>query len=111
METKNAIAALAALAQESRLTVFRMLVQAGPPGIAAGKISEQTGIPPSSLSFHLKELTHAGKVEPQQEGRSVIYKANYETAANLVAFLTENCCGGQDCDFSCVSNEQVKVTE
>jgi len=101
METKNAITALAALAQESRLTVFRLLVQAGPGGLAAGRISEETGIPPSSLSFHLKELTHADMVTPRQEGRSVIYTANFSTAGNLVAFLSENCCGGQTCDFSC----------
>lgn len=88
-----------------------MLVQAGPSGIAAGIISEQTGIPPSSLSFHLKELTHAGMVGSQQVGRSVIYKANYETAAKLVAFLSQNCCGGQECDFSCVPNEQEKVAK
>lgn len=86
-------------------------MQAGPSGIAAGKISEQAGIPPSSLSFHLKELTHAGMVESQQVGRSVIYKANYETAAKLVGFLSENCCGGQDCNFSCVPDEQETVNE
>ena len=102
METKNAITALAALAQESRLAVFRLLVQAGPDGLAAGKISDETRIPPSSLSFHLKELTYADMVTPRQEGRSVIYTANFATAGRLVSFLSENCCGGQTCDFSCV---------
>src|SRR5699024_6161046 len=95
METINAVAALAAIAQESRLAVFRLLVQAGPAGMAAGKISEAAGIPPSSLSFHLKELAHAGMVTSRQEGRFVIYEANFSTATNLVAFLTENCCGAR----------------
>jgi len=94
METKNAVAALAALAQESRLAVFRLLVQAGPEGLPAGKVSETLAIPPSSLSFHLKELTHAGMVSSRQEGRFVIYQANYDAATALIAFLTENCCQG-----------------
>lgn len=103
METLNAVAALAALAQESRLAVFRLLVHAGPAGMAAGKISVAAGIPPSSLSFHLKELAHAGMVTSRQEGRFVIYQANFSTAAALVDFLTENCCGGQVCDLSCTT--------
>jgi DNA-binding transcriptional ArsR family regulator len=111
METKNAIAALAALAQESRLMVFRLLIQAGPAGMAAGKISDAVGIAPSSLSFHLKELSHAGMIASRQEGRSVIYTADYAQAADLVAFLTENCCSGQDCDLSCVQTEKAMVTE
>lgn len=100
METISAVAALAALAQESRLGVFRLLVQAGPDGVSAGRLSEALNIPPSSLSFHLKELTHAGMVSSRQEGRFVIYQANYEAAAALVAFLTENCC--QDSGASCM---------
>ncbi|HGC1277156.1 TPA: ArsR/SmtB family transcription factor, partial [Escherichia coli] len=99
METINAVAALAAIAQESRLAVFRLR----PAGMAAGKISEAAGIPPSSLSFHLKELAHAGMVTSRQEGRFVIYEANFSTATNLVAFLTENCCGGQVCNLSCTT--------
>jgi DNA-binding transcriptional ArsR family regulator len=97
METQDAVAALAALAQESRLTVFRLLIHAGPAGMAAGKISDVTGIPPSSLSFHLKELAYAGMVTSRQEGRFVIYAASFSTAGDLVAFLTENCCGGNPC--------------
>lgn len=97
METKQVISALAALAQESRLAIFRALVQAGPTGLAASKIGEQLGIPPSSLSFHLKELTHAGLVSSTQEGRFVIYAAEYQTMNGLVFFLTENCCGGNPC--------------
>ncbi len=94
METKNAVVALAALAQESRLAVFRLLVQAGPDGMPAGKVSEALGIPPSSLSFHLKELAHAGLVTSRPDGRFVIYQADYAAAAALIAFLTENCCQG-----------------
>lgn len=97
METKNVISALSALAQESRLAVFRLLVQAGPQGMVASKISEHLGIPPSSLSFHLKELTHAGMISSKQDGRFVIYSANFSTMNALVTFLTENCCGGNPC--------------
>lgn len=97
METKQAIAALAAIAQESRLAVFRLLVQAGPEGMIASKISEQLGIPPSSLSFHLKELSHAGMVNVRQDGRFMIYSANFDTMNSLLGFLTENCCGGAPC--------------
>jgi len=97
METKSVIAALAALAQDSRLAIFRMLVQAGPAGIAAGKIAETAKITPSSLSFHLKELTHAGLVESRQEGRFVIYSARYATMDAVIGFLTNNCCGGVPC--------------
>jgi len=97
METKAAVAALAALAQDSRLAIFRALVQAGPAGLAAGRIGELTGIAPSSLSFHLKELAHAGMVDSQQAGRFVIYTANFETMNALLGFLTDNCCGGNPC--------------
>lgn len=97
METRQAIAALGALAQESRLAVFKLLVQAGPAGMAASRIAEQVGIPPSSLSFHLKELTHAGLVTPTQEGRFVIYAASYETMNALLGFLTDSCCSGNPC--------------
>jgi ArsR family transcriptional regulator, arsenate/arsenite/antimonite-responsive transcriptional repressor len=97
MDTKDAISALGALAQESRLAVFRMLVCAGPAGMAASKIAAQRGVPPSSLSFHLKELTHAGLIEPRQEGRFVIHAANFNAMNALITFLTENCCGGNPC--------------
>jgi DNA-binding transcriptional ArsR family regulator len=101
METKAAVTALAALAQESRLAIFRALVQAGPAGLAAGRIGELTGIAPSSLSFHLKELAHAGMVESEQAGRFVIYTAKFETMNALLGFLTENCCGGNPCSPVC----------
>lgn len=97
MDTKPAIAALAALAQESRLATFRLLVQAGPEGMPATRIADALGVPPSSLSFHLKELTHAGLVLPRQEGRFIIYSANFDTMNALLGFLTENCCGGNPC--------------
>lgn len=97
MENKTAIAALAALAQESRLATFRLLVQAGPQGLAASKIAEKLAIPASSLSFHLKELAHAGLIAARQEGRFLIYSAQFEAMNALVAFLTENCCGGAPC--------------
>ena len=101
METKAVVTALAALAQDSRLAVFRALVQAGPAGLAAGKISELTGIAPSSLSFHLKELSHAGLASSQQAGRFVIYSAEFGTMNDLLAFLTENCCCGNPCSTVC----------
>lgn len=97
MDTKAVLAALAALAQESRLAVFRLLIQAGPTGLAASKIAEHLDIAPSSLSFHLKELTHAGLLVPKQDGRFVIYSANVGVMNGLIGFLTENCCGGVPC--------------
>ena len=97
MQTKDVITALAALAQESRLAVFRLLVQVGPAGLAASKIAEILGVPPSSLSFHLKELSYADLVTSRQEGRFVIYSANIANMNSLIGFLTENCCGGNPC--------------
>ncbi|HEV7855694.1 MAG TPA: metalloregulator ArsR/SmtB family transcription factor [Herminiimonas sp.] len=101
METKTVVASLAALAHDSRLAVFRLLVQAGPNGLAASKISEQLGLPPSSLSFHLKELSHAGLVSGTQDGRFIHYAANYDAMNGLIAFMTENCCGGNPCSAVC----------
>ena len=97
METTSAIPALASLAQDSRLAIFRTLVQAGPEGLPAGRVSELTGIAPSSLSFHLKELAHADMVRSRPEGRFIIYTANFATMNALIEFLTENCCGGTSC--------------
>ena len=101
MKTIDAVAALGALAQESRLGIYRLLVQAGPAGMAAGVIAERLGLPPATLSFHLKELSRAGMAIPRQEGRFVIYTANFGNALKLVNFLTENCCGGQSCLPEC----------
>lgn len=100
METKQVLAALAALAQESRLAVFRLLIQVGPEGMAATKIAEHLDIAPSSLSFHLKELAHAGLLAAEQDGRFIIYSADVKTMNELVGFLTENCCGGVPCAAS-----------
>ncbi|ATQ73342.1 transcriptional regulator [Massilia violaceinigra] len=97
MENKNALAALSALAQESRLAVFRLLIEAGPGGMSPGQIGERLGIAPSSLSFHLKELSHAGLIAPTQSGRYLIYAAHMPTMQALIDFLTENCCGGNPC--------------
>ncbi|WP_083860322.1 metalloregulator ArsR/SmtB family transcription factor [Cupriavidus sp. BIS7] len=97
METKNAVVALAALASNSRLEVYRLLVQAGPTGLSAGHIAEVTGLPASTLSFHLKELVQAGLVKSRQESRYVIYTANYSAMSELIGFLTENCCQGEPC--------------
>jgi DNA-binding transcriptional ArsR family regulator len=93
----NIVNSLYALAQDSRLGIFRALVQAGPDGLAAGKISEMVGISPSSVSFHMKELLSAHMVACRSEGRFVIYTANFAAMNELIAFLTENCCGGNDC--------------
>ena len=110
METKSVVNALGALAQDSRLTIFRKLVQVGPCGMSAGKISESTGIPPSSLSFHLKELTYADLVTSRHESRFIIYSANFSTMNALLGFLTENCCGGNPCVSvstpACTTNEE-----
>lgn len=97
MNDKDVVAALAALAQDSRLAVYRLLVQAGPEGMPATRIAEELEIPPSSLSFHLKELNHAQLVTQTKAGRSLIYSANFATMSGLVGFLTENCCGGNVC--------------
>jgi DNA-binding transcriptional ArsR family regulator len=107
MKTKDAVAALGALAQESRLGIYRLLVQAGPAGMAAGTIAGRLGLPPATLSFHLKELSRAGMAIPRQEGRFVIYTANFGNALKLVNFLTENCCGGQSCLPECASSAAV----
>lgn len=101
METLSAVKSLAALAQESRLSIFRLLVQAGNRGLPAGQIAQSTGIAPSSLSFHLKELLHAQMICSRSEGRYIIYSAQYDTMTNLLQFLTENCCIGQTCLPNC----------
>ena len=92
-----AVDALAALAQETRLNVFRLLVMAGPVGLAAGEVGAQLGIPANTLSFHLKTLSQAGMVVSRQEGRFIFYAANYAAMDDLIAFLTDNCCSGGQC--------------
>lgn len=111
MKTKEAVTALSALAQESRLGVYRLLVQAGPEGMAAGVIAERLGLPPPTLSFHLKELSNAGLAVSRQEGRYVIYSANFGHALKLVNFLTENCCGGRSCLPECAAPQPVGASK
>lgn len=97
VNTSRAVRSLAALAQGSRLDVFRLLVQAGPEGLAAGEIAERLDLPASTLSFHVKTLAQAGLVESLQQGRFVYYSANFDAMEALIAFLGENCCGGRSC--------------
>lgn len=92
MEANTAIEALGALAQESRLAVFRLLIQQGPDGMPAGHVAEALGIPPATLSFHLAQLGHAGLVLSRRDGRRIIYSADYGGIRDLIAFLTEKCC-------------------
>ena len=94
MEKPDAIAALGALAQESRLDMFRLLVQTGTEGLQPSQIGERLGVPANTLSFHLKELKHAGLVTFRREGRALFYVAEYDTMNALLAYLTENCCQG-----------------
>ena len=94
MYAKQAIPALAALAQETRLAIFRLLVQRGPDGLAAGDIAEKLDLPASSLSFHLAQLSHAGMIVQRRQSRSLIYSIDFAAMNGLMGFLTENCCGG-----------------
>jgi DNA-binding transcriptional ArsR family regulator len=94
MELKEATIALAALAQETRLAIFRLLVEAGPEGVPAGQLAGALDVPPATLSFHLKELAHAGLAHARPEGRFVFYSADFERMAALMTFLTRNCCQG-----------------
>ena len=94
METQTAVKLIAAIAQEARLDIFRLLVQAGPEGLAAGSIAERLGIPTSTLSFHLKELANAGLIAAKPQSRFIYYSANYAAMNALLAYLTENCCAG-----------------
>lgn len=95
MDSPAAVAALSALAQEHRLQVFRLLVQAGADGVPAGRIAERLKIAAPTLSFHLAQLKHAGLVQARRDGRSLIYAANYESMNGLMEFLTDNCCSGE----------------
>ena len=97
MEEKTAIQALGALAQASRLQVFRQLVVAGPQGLTPGQLAEQLGLAGATLSFHLKELSHAGLVSQERQGRNLLYRVDFAQMSALMAYLTENCCQGQAC--------------
>lgn len=98
METAHAVEKLAALAQETRLRIFRLLVEAGPAGMNAGAIAEAVGVPAATLSFHVAQLARAGLVEARQESRFIFYSASYGSMDDLIAYLTDNCCqGGGQC--------------
>jgi ArsR family transcriptional regulator, arsenate/arsenite/antimonite-responsive transcriptional repressor len=94
MEKTNAVTALAALAQDNRLDIFRLLVRAGHDGMAAGRVAEALDLAPNTLTFHFDGLRNAGLVKARRDGRSMIYAARFEAMNNLVSFLTENCCQG-----------------
>ena len=102
MKADSAIEALAALAQEHRLALFRLLVKAGDQGLAAGAIAGRLGVPNSSLSFHLAQLRNAGLILQERQHRSLIYRANYPAMNALVGYLMENCCAGADCGVAAV---------
>ena len=97
MKTEQVIDALAALAQRSRLEIFKLLVETGPKGLAAGALSQKLDVPPATLSFHLAHLARAGLAHPRQEGRFIFYSANFKNMNALVAYLTDNCCSGVSC--------------
>ena len=103
METLNALRALSALAQENRLAAFRLLIEHAPEGLPAGAIAERLELAPATLSFHLKELTHAGLIQARQDGRFIWYRADLKAMNGLVSYLTENCCRASSvCDAACV---------
>lgn len=111
METKQAIDALGALAQETRLKIFRLLVQRGPEGVAAGAIAEALEIPGATLSFHLQQLMHAGLITQRRLGRQLIYAADFTAMNGLVSYLTENCCGrDQACAPACEPGNAGRAT-
>src|SRR5690242_14485389 len=97
MKKPQALASLAALAQENRLDTFRLLVRAGPDGMPAGEVAAALGLPPNTLTFHFDRLREAGLVTVRREGRSMIYAARYDAMNELLAYLTENCCQGREC--------------
>lgn len=101
MESKAAIRALGALAQDSRLAIYRLLVQAGEPGLPVGVIGERLALAPATLSFHLAGLRHAGLVSERREGRTLYQKADYQAMNALLGYLSENCCQGVDCGPAC----------
>ena len=108
MEKIDAVTALAALAQDSRLDAYRMLVQAGPAGLPAGEIATALGVPPNTLTFHFDRLRHAALVTVKRDGRSMIYAARYDTMNDLLGYLTQNCCGGASI---CAPDPRVKESQ
>ena len=117
MTQREVLAGLGALAQETRLAIYRLLVKLGPRGLAAGAIADALGVPDSSLSFHLQQLMHAGLITQERQSRQLIYSTNFDRMNALVGYLTENCCGGQSCAPICApaqaagsANEPVRRT-
>ncbi|MEW5854000.1 MAG: metalloregulator ArsR/SmtB family transcription factor [Myxococcota bacterium] len=108
MKSTDVVTALSALAHESRLAVFRLLVRRGPQGMAAGEMAERLGIPPATMSFHLSQLSHAGLVSSRREGRSIIYSADYPRMDALVGFLMDNCCAEQPGECCPTPTERTK---
>ena len=113
MDAPLAVKSLAALAQESRLLIFRLLVEAGPTGLSVGEIGASLHVAPATLSFHLKELAHAGLVKSRQDGRYVFYSASYERMNDLIEYLTRNCCArdGTSCAPICRPRKTRKIHE
>jgi len=111
MEKKHAVAALGALAQDTRLDLFRLLVTIGPDGLSAGVIADRLDVLPGSLTFHLKELQHAGLITQRRLGRQLIYSAEYGAMNDLLAYLTENCCGRGVCAPVCNPADTFKTGE
>jgi ArsR family transcriptional regulator len=107
MKTAEAVKALAALAQDTRLAIYRLLVQQGPDGLPAGIVAERLDVPAATLSFHLKELANAGMIESRQDGRFVYYSANYSRMNGLLGYLSENCCQGEAAT-ACAPQPQLK---
>jgi ArsR family transcriptional regulator len=108
MKADTAVARRGALAQETRLAIFRLLVQKGPEGLCAGDVQARLKLPAPTLSFHLKELTNAGLLRPRQDGRFIYYAPDFGAMNSLVAYLTDNCCGGQACDTECAPTSRIK---
>ena len=108
MIENEALPALAALSQLQRLRAFRALVVAGPEGMTPSSLAEELGIAPNTLSFHLKELTHASLVSVEPRGRNLIYRANFETMNGLLEYLTEHCCEGEACELTATPSRRKK---
>jgi ArsR family transcriptional regulator len=113
MKTSEVIEALSALAHEHRLAVYRLLVERGPEGLAAGAIGERVGLVPSSLTFHLQNLQRAGLITQRRESRQLIYSADFTAMNGLVGYLTENCCGnsGAQCSPACAPAQPAKAAK
>lgn len=111
MELQTAVKSLTAIAQETRLSIFRILVQTGEAGLSAGQIAKTLNIPNATLSFHLKELSNAGLITARQESRFIYYAANFKAMNELLGFLTENCCAGNPCGSEAMCCDEESLSE